>query len=124
MTAINPLILTGLIFPHKQLKMSYPFVKRTLTRLAPGCGLHSVHCQIFAAADDAKAVALERGFPLLALRELPHASENEEYFDRILLLCPQFADGFPHGQRDIFEQWWLETLIGMFHPFRGNTGSR
>jgi hypothetical protein len=116
MTAINHLILAGLIFPPKAMEELIGLYETYIDAACASSGLHGVLRQVFAASDDAKAVALERGFPLLALRELHNASENEEYFDRILLVCAQFADGFPDGQREIFEQWSLETLIGMFHP--------
>jgi hypothetical protein len=116
MIAINHFILADLIFPATYMG---DLITLYETYVDAGCGssgLHLVLRQIFASSNDAKAVALDRGFPLLALRELQGASESEEYFDRILLLCAQFVDGFPDGQREIFEQWSLETLIGIFHP--------
>jgi hypothetical protein len=116
MTAMNHLMLVGIIFPVSSMSDLLSLYE---TYIDAGCcssGVHGVLRQIFAASLDAKIGALERGFPLMALRELHCASENEAYFDRILLVCAQFVDGFPEGQRAIFEQWSLETLIGIFHP--------
>jgi hypothetical protein len=116
MTAINHLIFAGIIFPMKSMTDLMSLYETYLDAGCSSSGLHGVLRQIFASSEEAKVGALERGFPLMALRELHAASESEEYFDRILLVCAQFADGFPDGQRAIFEEWSLEMLIGLFHP--------
>jgi hypothetical protein len=116
MAAINHVLLSGVLFPAHCMERLISLYETYLDASCTSTCLHAVFSQVFASSDDARDVALAHGFPMLVIRELAEAAENEEHFDEVLNMCAQFVYGYPPAQRAIFKEWTIETLIDLFHP--------
>ena len=114
MIALNHLLIVGIIFPARCMTDIMHLYESYLDASFSSTALHTVLHQIFQNSHEAKEVAMEEGFPVIALKDLANSRKHPDQFDAIVVTCAQFVYGFPAGQKEIFDQWSIETLLDLF----------
>lgn len=114
MVALNHLLLVGIVFPAQCMTDIMHLYESYLDAAFSSTALHTVLHQIFLNSHEAKEIAMDEGFPVIALKDMANSRKHPDQFDAIIVTCAQFVYGFPAGQKEIFDQWSIETLLDLF----------